>query len=95
MNRLKCDYIITPNSNVQHYFYYLNNNKYPAKNRMWHSTHGTKRQMLYAITEHQDNHRFISESHSMNGMLNIFQSDCDVIIHHLNCTYNFDSIKNA
>ena len=65
MNRLKCDYIITPNSNVQHYFYYLNNNKYPAKDRLYHSIHGTKRQMLYGITDHQHS--------SMNRMLNIFQ----------------------
>ena len=41
--------------------------------------------MLYGITDHQHS--------SMNIMLNIFQSDCDVINHHLNDIYNFDIIE--
>ena len=32
---------------------------------------------------------------SNNVMLNIFQSDYDVINHHLKIAYNFDTIENA
>ena len=31
---------------------------------------------------------------NVNMMLNIFQSDCDVINHYLNITYNYDAIGN-
>ena len=32
---LKCDYLITPKSNVQNYVYVLNNNKHPSKDHFW------------------------------------------------------------
>ena len=57
--------------------------------------HGTKRQILYGIADDQHDYRFISESDFMNGMWNIFQSDCDVIDHYLNVTYNFDITENS
>ena len=50
--------------------------------------------MLYKITDYQSDNRLISENDSMNENLNNFQSDCDVINHHLNATYNFDIIEN-
>ena len=51
--------------------------------------------MLYGINDHQHDNIFISESNSMNVMLNIFQSDRDVINHRLNDTYNLNIFKNA
>ena len=62
---------------------------------MWYPIHGTKHQILYGITDHLHHNRIISENDSMNGMLNIFQSDYDVISHYLNVTYNFIIIENA
>ena len=73
----------------------LNNNKHPAKNNLWYYIHGIKHQMIYGIADHKHDHRLISESDSKNRMLKIFQSDCDVINHHLNDIYNFDIIENT
>ena len=66
----------------------LNNNKHPAKDNLWYSIHGIK-------ADHKHDHRSISESDSKNRMLKLFQSDCDVINHHLNDIYNFDIIENT
>ena len=57
---------------------------------------GSKQQMLYdGVSDHlhDDILTFVNESN--NAMLNMFESDCDVIKHHLNITYNFDVIENS
>ena len=52
------------------------------------------REMLYGMKKHNDNERFC-EVDDLNAKLpDIFQSDCDVINHHLHVCYNFDINEN-
>ena len=50
--------------------------------------------MFYNINEYQHEQRFIEDDDIRNKMSIIFQSDCDVINHHLNEEYHFDIINN-
>ena len=87
---LKCDYVITTNSTEQNYFYYLNTNKDWNKDHLWHKLHGINRQILYEIKDGLHEQRFVSLIDTQNGILGIFQSNCDVINHHLNQNYNYN-----
>ena len=91
---MKCDYAITANNKEQNHFYYLNNKSFKKIEYRWNFIHKTNRQMLYNINEHKHKQRFIQEEDILNDMSIIFQSDCDVINHHLNEEYHFDILNN-
>ena len=80
---LKYDYTITPNSKEQKYFYHLNNHKYLPKSHLLNKIHGSDRQILYEINNYLYEKRFITEMNIQNNIESIFQSDFDVINHHL------------
>ena len=50
--------------------------------------------MFYNINDHKHEQRFIQEDDIINNMSIIFQSDCDVINHHLNEEYHFGILNN-
>ena len=87
---LECDYVIISYSNVQDYYNLLNNHKHLDTHHFWNKIHVTNRQRLYGVSNHLHENRFISDADNTNGILNIFQSDCDVINHHLSQKYNFN-----
>ena len=91
---LKCDYAITANSREQNHFYHLNNKSFKKSEYRWNPIHKTNRHVFYNINEPKHEQRFIEEDDILNKMSIIFQSDCDVINHHLNEEYQFDIINN-
>ena len=52
------------------------------------------RQMFYNINENKHEQKFIQDMDIRNNINIIFQSDCDVINHHLNEQYDFDIVWN-
>ena len=91
---LKCDYAIIANSRDQNHFYYLNNKIFKKNKYCWNCNHKTNRQMFYNINENKYAQRFVQEVDIQNNIRVIYQSDCDVINHHLNEEYNFDILYN-
>ena len=62
--------------------------------KYWNKINGTNREMLYGIQNHDHGSRF-GEVEDFNAHADdIFQSDCDVINHHLQLCYNFDKNEN-
>ena len=52
------------------------------------------RQMFYNINKNQYEQRFVQDMDIQNNINIIFQSECDVINHHLNERYDFDIVLN-
>ena len=91
---LKCAYEITNESEQQAYFFYLNNHNFQKKMKYWNKMNKPNRNMLYDIKNHNHDDRFC-EVGDLNAKLpDIFQSDCDVINHHVHVCYNFDINEN-
>ena len=60
----------------------------------WNKIHNKNRQMFYKINENKHEQKFIQDMDIRNNINIIFQSDCDVINHHLNEQYDFDIVWN-
>ena len=62
--------------------------------KYWNKINGTNREILYGMVNHNHDETFC-EVGDLNAKLpDTFQSDCDVINHHLHVCYNFDINKN-
>ena len=60
------------------------------KHHLWNKIHGINCQILYGVSNCLHENRFISDTYNTNRILNVFQSDFDIINHHLSQKYNFD-----
>ena len=89
---LKCDYEITNGKEQQDYFYHMNNNIFPKKKKKyWNKINETNIEILYGIEGHDHDSRFCDIEDLNAQVPDIFQSDRDVINHHLRVCYNFDN----
>ena len=52
------------------------------------------RQIFYNINENKHEQRFFQDEDILSDMRIIFQSDCNVINHHLNEEYHFGIVNN-
>ena len=91
---LKCAYEIINGSDTQQHFYHLNNNKFPKNKNYWNKINGTNREMLYDMRFHTHEQRLCEPCDLNTNLPDIFQSDCDVINHHLHVYYNCDILEN-
>ena len=91
---LKCAYEITNGSEQQEYFYHLNDHTFQKKMKYWNKINGTNREMLYGMENLNHDSRFCDVDDLNAQLPDIFQSDCDVINHHLHACYNFDINEN-
>ena len=91
---LKCVYEIKNGSEQQDYFYHLNNYNFPKKFNFWNKINESNREMLYGIENYNHEQKFSEDGDIETKIPDIFQSDCDVISHHLYFCDNFDIVEN-
>ena len=67
---------------------------FPKKFDFWNKIHETNCEMFYGIESHYHEQRFSEGGDIETKIPDIFQSEFDVIKHHLYVCYNFDIVEN-
>ena len=71
-------------SKEQNYLYHLNNHYFKPRQYCWNRIDNTNRQFVYNINNDKHEERFVEDLDIRSNINLIFQSDYDVINHHLN-----------
>ena len=71
-------------SKEQNYLYHLNNHYFKPRQYRWNRIDNTNRQFVYNINNDKHEERFVEDLDIRSNINLIFQSDCNVINHHLN-----------